>query len=87
MQFNSSSDRVKLPVWGLAFTLLAFATPLSVAHATWSVVAVNPTTGQVGTAGASCYPGVATIAHVVPGKAIQDVTMRQRCCKREIPRT
>jgi uncharacterized Ntn-hydrolase superfamily protein len=52
----------------IAVSLLAFAAPLSAAHATWSVVAVDPITGEVGAAGASCYPGVDTIASVVPGK-------------------
>jgi uncharacterized Ntn-hydrolase superfamily protein len=52
----------------LAVSLLALVAPLSVAHATWSVVAVDPLTGEVGAAGASCYPGVDTIARVVPGE-------------------
>lgn len=63
-------DRVKLPIFGFALTLFAVAAPVSIAHATWSVVAVDPITGQIGTAGASCYPGVATIARIVPGKGV-----------------
>lgn len=57
-----------LPRWlrlGLWSLLLSFT---SMAHATWSVVAVDPTTGEVGAAGATCYPGVAVIAGVVPGQ-------------------
>ncbi len=51
-------------------SLLAIIAPLSFAHATWSVVAVDPLTGEVGAAGASCYPGVDTIAAIVPGKGV-----------------
>ncbi len=68
MQVKLYLDQVKLRVCVSALALFAVAAPLSVAHATWSVVAVDPVTGQVGTAGASCYPGVATIARIVPGK-------------------
>ncbi len=39
-----------------------------VASATWSIVAVDPETGEVGAAGATCFPDVAVIARVVPGK-------------------
>ena len=44
--------------------LLAAATP---AEATWSIVAVDPTTREVGVAGASCILGSEVIAVVVPG--------------------
>jgi uncharacterized Ntn-hydrolase superfamily protein len=54
----------------LAVSLFAIVAPLSVAHATWSVVAVDPNTREVGAAGASCYPGVDTIARLVPGKGV-----------------
>lgn len=67
-QFNLKQSRL-LPRL-LAVTLFAVVTPLSTAHATWSVVAVDPYTGQVGAAGASCYPGVDTIARVAPGKGV-----------------
>jgi uncharacterized Ntn-hydrolase superfamily protein len=36
--------------------------------ATWSIVAVDPATGDVGSAGASCTPYVAGIARLVPGR-------------------
>jgi uncharacterized Ntn-hydrolase superfamily protein len=39
-----------------------------VASATWSIVAVDPQTGEVGAAGATCGPDVAVIVRVVPGK-------------------
>jgi uncharacterized Ntn-hydrolase superfamily protein len=39
-----------------------------VASATWSIVAVDPQTGEVGAAGATCWPDVAVIARVVAGK-------------------
>lgn len=58
----------RLPLFALS--LFAAVASSSVAHATWSVVAVDPSTGQVGAAGASCYPGVDTIARVVPGKGV-----------------
>lgn len=54
----------------LALSLIVFMSPPSLAHATWSVVAVDPRTGEVGAAGASCYPGVDTIARLVPGKGV-----------------
>jgi uncharacterized Ntn-hydrolase superfamily protein len=54
----------------VAASLFAIFAPLSTAHATWSVVAVDPRTAQVGVAGASCYPGVDTIARIVPGKGV-----------------
>jgi uncharacterized Ntn-hydrolase superfamily protein len=38
------------------------------AHATWSIVAVDPNTGDVGVAGATCGPDVVVIAGAVPGK-------------------
>lgn len=39
----------------------------AVAHATWSVVAVDPDTREVGVAGATCGPFVWMIAEVAPG--------------------
>jgi uncharacterized Ntn-hydrolase superfamily protein len=38
------------------------------AHATWSIVAVDPETREVGVAGASCILGSEVIAIVVPGR-------------------
>lgn len=52
----------------LSFCVAPFAALPVVACATWSVVAVDPQTGEVGAAGATCWPGVAVIARVVPGK-------------------
>lgn len=37
-------------------------------HATWSIIAVDRTTGQIGIAGASCTFDVSGIASIVPGK-------------------
>ncbi|NNL77050.1 MAG: DUF1028 domain-containing protein [Desulfobacterales bacterium] len=39
-------------------------------HATWSITAVNPKTGEVGIAGASCTYSVWGIAGVAPGKGV-----------------
>lgn len=40
------------------------------AHATWSVAAINPHTGTIGIAAASCSGGVYGIQAVVPGKGV-----------------
>lgn len=50
----------------LAASLLMLGAPS--AHATWSIVAVDPQTGEVGLASASCSIGVPRIAALVPGK-------------------
>lgn len=60
----------------LAGALLASAGP---AWATWSIVAVDPVTRQVGVAGASCTPDSDGIAGLVPGRgalAAQGATNR-----------
>jgi len=49
----------------LAFASLVAPTP---ARATWSIVAVDPETRQVGAAGASCILGSEVIAILVPGR-------------------
>ncbi|HEX6742458.1 MAG TPA: DUF1028 domain-containing protein [Sphingomicrobium sp.] len=51
-------------------TWLAAATALvaSPATATWTIVAVDQRTGEVGSAGASCTPFVAGVAQLVPGR-------------------
>jgi uncharacterized Ntn-hydrolase superfamily protein len=54
----------------VALSVIFITAPLSVAHATWSVVAVDPVTGQVGAAGATCFPDTGTIAGIVPGKGV-----------------
>ncbi|MEQ9146578.1 MAG: DUF1028 domain-containing protein [Parvibaculaceae bacterium] len=54
-----------LRVLSVAAFLALFLSPAS---ATWSVVAVDAETGEVGIAGASCSTGVRLIAGVVPGK-------------------
>ena len=40
------------------------------ADATWSIVAVDPETGEVGLAAATCNPGIQFIASVVPGYGV-----------------
>ncbi len=40
------------------------------ARATWSIVAVDPATREVGVAGASCIDGVEVIAGFVPGRGV-----------------
>ena len=46
---------------------VAFLCP-SVAGATWSIVAVDPATREVGVAGASCIPNAQMIAGLAPGR-------------------
>lgn len=53
--------------WLTCFAFLFAALPMS-SWATWSVVAVDTQTGEVGAAGATCWPDVAVIARLVPGK-------------------
>lgn len=55
--------------WLTCFALLFAALPMC-SWATWSVVAVDPKTGEVGAAGATCWPDVAVIARLVPGKGV-----------------
>ncbi len=61
--------------------VLMLASP---AHATWSIVAVDPRTREVGSAGASCTPYVAGIVALVPGhgaivaQAMSNAAARQR---------
>lgn len=54
----------------VALSILFFAAQVPVAHATWSVVAVDPVTGEVGAAGATCFPDNGSIAGIVPGKGV-----------------
>jgi uncharacterized Ntn-hydrolase superfamily protein len=53
--------------WLRWFVLSFVALPMY-ASATWSIVAVDTQTGEVGVAGATCGPDVAVIARLVPGK-------------------
>ncbi|WP_291985753.1 DUF1028 domain-containing protein [Luteitalea sp.] len=52
---------------GVCALVLALAAP---AQATWSIVAVDPRTREVGSAGASCTPYVAGIVALVPGHGV-----------------
>jgi uncharacterized Ntn-hydrolase superfamily protein len=54
--------------WPLKLAALSVAALPTIVHATWSVVAVDAETGEVGAAGATCWPSVAVIARVVSGK-------------------
>src|SRR5690242_10307190 len=53
--------------WCTLIALLALPAP---ARATWSIVAVDPQTREVGAAGASCVEGVVRIAGLAPGKGV-----------------
>jgi len=52
------------PSWGLIVLLMALAGP---ADATFSIIAVDPSTGQVGSAGATCIPDARWISVILPG--------------------
>ncbi len=54
----------------LIATVLAGTCLSPSAHATWSVATVNPRTGTIGVAAASCSGGVYGIQAVVPGKGV-----------------
>jgi len=59
-------------LWLLALIL---AVPHSARLSTWTVAAVDPATGDVGVAGASCVPGmhIDAVAALVPGKGVAAV--------------
>ena len=48
--------------------IIALALLCANAHATWSIIAVDQETGEIGIAGASCTFDVQGIASIVPGK-------------------
>lgn len=61
----------RLPRWTRAAALgLCLAAVPREAHATWSIIAVDRATGQVGIAAASCTNNVQGIGSVVPGKGV-----------------
>ncbi|MGA0556652.1 DUF1028 domain-containing protein [Larkinella sp. VNQ87] len=49
----------------LAALLLLFSLP---SYATWSIILIDPKTGEIGIAGASCTPNCYGIGRIVPGK-------------------
>lgn len=65
MIFDRHHRRVLAVLTG--FMALALASPKE-ASATWSIVAVDPVTREVGSAGASCTPFVVGIVGLAPGK-------------------
>jgi len=62
-------NRKVVSLFQVLFTTYLLAKPL-LASATWSIIAVDSATQEVGIAGASCYPGSAVIAAIVPGKGV-----------------
>lgn len=54
----------------LIAVLLLVASVIPDAHATWSIATINPRTGTIGVAAASCSGGVYGIQTVVPGKGV-----------------
>lgn len=54
----------------LIAVVLVAACASPAAHATWSIATVNPRTGTIGVAAASCSGGVYGIQTVVPGKGV-----------------
>ena len=73
---NRSGSLSSVRPRSLARRLLLLALPLWVvsvprfAQATWSIVAVDPSTQEVGAAGATCTVGVEVIFGAVPGKGV-----------------
>lgn len=63
---RARARRRKLQATGL-IALLALIS--STAHATWSIVAVDPISLEVGVAAAACAAGVDTVVGLVPGRA------------------
>ncbi|MGH9941700.1 MAG: DUF1028 domain-containing protein, partial [Pyrinomonadaceae bacterium] len=59
--------KLKRPLMSLA-SLIILLLSATVSHATWSIVAVDPRTKEVGIAGASCTDFVFGIAGLAPGK-------------------
>lgn len=53
-----------------SLVLLGMLITAAYAHATWSIIAVNRATGEVGIAGASCTSHVSGIGEIVPGKGV-----------------
>ncbi len=68
VRYNANVLRA-LPVAALLALVLGPGLP-SRAHATWSIVAVDTETGEVGVAGATCAVGVARIALLVAGRGV-----------------
>lgn len=62
-----STSKGKLPGLIVLATLLVVSTP---ALATWSIVAVDPETGEVGLAAATCNSQIQFIAEAVPGRGV-----------------
>jgi uncharacterized Ntn-hydrolase superfamily protein len=56
--------------WSSMLLGVAAALQSASAMATWSIVAVDPDTREVGSAGASCTPFVAGIVGLVPGRGV-----------------
>ncbi|HTU99479.1 MAG TPA: DUF1028 domain-containing protein [Luteitalea sp.] len=54
----------------LLFAAALVLTAAAPAAATWSIVAVDPSTREVGSAGASCTPYVAGIVALAPGRGV-----------------
>lgn len=52
----------------VAALAIAGLAPVATAGATWSIVAVDPATQEVGVAGASCITGAELLARLVPGR-------------------
>jgi uncharacterized Ntn-hydrolase superfamily protein len=67
------SRKIKIPFYRVllfCFVLAIALTFTNTARATWSITAVNPVTGEVGIAGASCTYSVWGIAGIAPGKGV-----------------
>jgi hypothetical protein len=61
----------------LVIAILALCRPLA-AEATFSIAAVDPGTGEVGSAGASCISGSLILSDVHPGVGVVHTETRER---------
>lgn len=61
---------IQRPIYRRTITLLFLFSFSSAAQATWSIVAVDETTGEVGMAAATCGLGVHFIASISPGNGV-----------------
>jgi uncharacterized Ntn-hydrolase superfamily protein len=53
---------------GVLLSLIILVTTITSSSATWSIIVVDPKTGAIGIAGASCTNSVYGIGRIVPGK-------------------
>ena len=66
------------------YSLLGIIITTTYAQATWSIIAVDHTTGEVGIAGASCSYRSQGIGRIIPGKGVVVVQAKSNKKAREL---